>query len=383
MRELRGYRRPDGSWGVRNYVVVLSMVHCANTACQKIADQTDTAAIVHDMGCMEGAGSHALTVQGLVGAGRNPNVYGAVLVGLGCEQTDHARIARQLEERGKECAFVSIQEEGGFPEAVAKGVALAKAMKARADEAKREPMPLSALTVGVQCGGSDWTTAISGNPSIGAMSDLLVEGGGSVLMSEVEGFPGSEHIVAAHAANPRVGLEILQMVDELRRDFMQHNGGQSIADVNPTPGNKEGGITTLVEKSMGNIKKMGSKPLRGILKIGEGVPRPGLYIIDNRCEGPDTFNVSSFAMAGAQMTVFSSGRGSPIGNAVMPVVKLTGNPERFAALNSLFDFDSGMALEGKTIAETGAALLDRVIEIANGAPAKNEINGNREFSIPR
>jgi altronate dehydratase len=249
-------------------------------------------------------------------------------------------------------------------------------MQRAAQDLERQPCPLSGLVVGVQCGGSDWTTAIAGNTVIGAMTDLVIAAGGSVLMSEVPGIPGCEHIVASRAVSREAGEQILGMVDELRAEFLRAHG-QPIEAVNPTPGNKAGGITTLVEKAMGNIKKMGTSPVQGVLKLGERPPHPGLWIVDNRANGPDPVNLAGFAMAGASATVFSTGRGSPVGSPVMPVVKLTGNPHTYAKMPGLMDFNAGVV-----VGETGRALYDLLLEVAGGRPTRSEENGDYEFSIP-
>jgi altronate dehydratase large subunit len=168
----------------------------------------------------------------------------------------------------------------------------------------------------------------------------------------------------------------------LRAEYIE-TYGQRIEEVNPTPGNKAGGITTLVEKSMGNIKKMGESKVQGVLKLGEEMPRPGLWVIDNRAQGPDPFNLTGLAMQGAVVTAFSSGRGSPVGNAVMPSIKLTGNPDTFRRLESITDFNAGVVIDGASIQETGANLYDLLLEVAGGKETKSEINGNFEYTIPR
>ena len=378
-----GYERANGDVGIRNYVLLLSMVHCANTATQQIAWKTGAQAITHDFGCIEFEDSHARTRLALLSAAKNPNVFAVVLVGLGCEQTDHAALLREISAAGKPAAFVGIQESGGPREAVEKGVAAVTAFQREAAAQERKPFPISRLVLGVQCGGSDWTTALSGNAAIGAMTDLLTAQGGSVIISEVSGFPGSEHVLADRAASPEVGLEIIRMCDELREEYAAVHG-QTIEAVNPTPGNKAGGITTLVEKSMGNVKKMGSEAkIQGLIHAGEPVPFPGLWMLDLRAPGIDGNVTSGFAMSGAHLNVFSTGRGSPIGNAVMPVLKLTGNPRSFREMPGLFDFNAGVVLEGVPLSQSGAALLDRVVEIACGEETKSEINGDFEFIIPR
>lgn len=378
-----GYERKNKEIGVRNYILILSMVHCANTVAQQIAWKTGANVITHDFGCIEFADKHAQTCLALLSAARNPNVFAVLLVGLGCEQTDHASMLEEIRSEGKPAIYIEIQREGGVSEAVEKGTAAVIYFQQQAAMQRRKLFPISKLVLGVQCGGSDWTTAISGNSAIGVMTDLLTSAGGSVIISEVGGLPGSEHILADRAETGKAGMDILQMCEELRRDYLAVHG-QSIEEINPTPGNKAGGITTLVEKSMGNVKKMGiTSKLRGLIYAGQHVPAPGLWLLDLRAEGPDANSTSGFAMSGAHMTVFSTGRGTPLGNAVMPVLKLTGNPQSYEAMKGLFDFNAGVILQGANIADVGKELLEKVVEIANGESCRAEQNGNYEFLIPR
>ena len=379
----QGYERADGSVGIRNYILVLSMVHCSNTVAQQIAWKTGAHVITHDFGCVEFADKHDRTRLALLSAALNPNIYAAVLVGLGCEQTDHESLLKEIIATGKLACYVGIQEEGGPAEALEKGIAVVQKYQEEAAVQQRKSFPISKLVLGVQCGGSDWTTALSGNSTIGVMSDLLAEQGGSVILSEVAGFPGSEHIIAERAVTRQVGLDVIKMCDELRASYVEDHG-ETIENVNPTPGNKAGGITTLVEKSMGNIKKMGvSSKVQGLIYAGQHVQHPGVWILDLRAEGPDSNSTTGFGMSGAHMTVFSTGRGSPMGSAVMPVLKLTGNPKSYQEMQGLFDFNAGVVLEGTPIQDAGKALLERVVEIANGEESKSEINGDFEFVIPR
>ena len=324
----QGYERNNGEVGIRNYVLLLSMVHCANTVTQQISWKTGAQAITHDFGCIEFEDKHARTRLSLLSAALNPNVFAVVLVGLGCEQTDHESLRKEIAEAGKPVSYV-------------------------------------------------------GNATIGAMTDLVTAEGGSVIISEVSGFPGSEHILAERAVTPEVGLEVIKMCDELREEYVLLHG-QKIEEVNPSPGNKAGGITTMVEKSMGNVKKMGvTSKLQGLIYAGQHVPSAGLWMLDLRAPAIDANATSGFAMSGAHIDVFSTGRGTPMGNAVMPVLKLTGNPKSFAEMGSMLDFNAGVVMEGTPIAEAGKALLEKVIEIANGEKTKSEINGDFEFIIPR
>ena len=328
MHSFDGYQRSDGSVGIRNYILVVSTVQCANNVAIRIAEKTNAVSITHDFGCMEFEENSNRTELGLIKACENPNVYGVILVGLGCEQIDANKMYDYIKGINKPVYKILIQEEGGPKQAIAKGIEYANKLEKESIKEQRGTFGVDKLIVGVQCGGSDWTTALAGNTVIGAMTDLIVKNGGTVLMSEVVGFPGSEHVVASRAVNKEVGIAILDMVTELREDYIKQYG-QTIEEVNPTPGNKAGGITTLVEKSMGNIKKMGSVPVQGIIQVGDKVPHPGLWVLDCRAQGPDSFVTTAFAMAGAQITAFSTGRGSPLGNAVMPLVKITGNPKTY------------------------------------------------------
>lgn len=378
-----GYERADGSIGIRNYVLVLSMVNCSNTVAQQVAQNTGANVIPIDCGCVEVADHHSRTCLALTAAALNPNVYAVLLVGLGCEQTDHNKIMADIAATGKPVSYIGIQDCGGPKQALAKGIEIVKTYQEEAAAQERKEYPLSKLVLAVQCGGSDWTTALSGNITIGEMTDLIVEEGGSVIISEVAGFPGSEHILAERAVTPEVGLEIIQMCDELRAEYVRDHG-QTIEEVNPTPGNKAGGITTLVEKSMGNIKKIGTRsPIQGLITAGQHVPHPGVWILDLRAPGIDGNATSGFAMAGANLNVFSTGRGSPLGNAVMPVFKITGNPKSYEELSCMLDFNAGIVLRGATVEEAGKALLDEVIMAANGKLTRSEENGNFEFIIPR
>ena len=378
-----GYERANGEVGIRNYILVLSMVNCANTVAQQISWEAGVQVITHEAGCAEFSANHARTRLALLSAALNPNVFAVVLVGLGCEQTDHNSLMEEIRAAGKPAEYVGIQEERSPRRAVEKGVRLVREYLEQAERQTRKPFPISRLVLGVQCGGSDWTTALSGNISIGEMTDLLVDNGGSVIISEVNGFPGSEHIIAERAVSTEVGLAVIKMCDELREEHLALHG-QTIEEVNPTPGNKAGGISTLVEKSMGNVKKMGrTSKLQGLIYAGEHVPHPGLWMLDLRAPVIDGNVTSGFAMSGAHMNVFSTGRGSPLGNAVMPVLKLTGNPVSYAEMGEFLDFNAGVILEGTPAKEVGQALMEKVISIANGEQTRSEINGNFEFIIPR
>ena len=202
-RSFMGYERPDGSVGIRNYILVLSMVNCSNTVAQQIAAETGAHVIPIDCGCVEVADHHRRTCLALTSAALNPNVYAVILVGLGCEQTDHDKIMADIAASGKPVSYIGIQESGGPRPAVAKGVEIAEKYQAAAAALPRKEFPLSKLVLAVQCGGSDWTTALSGNITIGEMTDLVVEEGGSVIIGEVPGFPGASTFWPSVPSRPK------------------------------------------------------------------------------------------------------------------------------------------------------------------------------------
>ncbi len=382
MTTLSGYKRADGRVGFRNHILAVSMVSCANSVVLKLAHATNAIPITHEQGCIEFEQDHLATKLGLIGAGQNPNVGAVLLVALGCEQTNSSEIMDAIASTGKLVECISVQDEGGASEAIEKGTRIINALQEKISRQERVEVSPESLVVAVQCGGSDWTTALSGNSVIGAVSDLVVGNGGTVLMGEVIGFPGSEHILAARAVNHKVGIGILDMVSELKADFTAQYG-QKIQEVNPSPGNKAGGITTLVEKSMGTIKKIGSSPIQGLLRLGDRIPRPGAWIVDARTYGPDAFCLTSFAILGANVTVFSTGRGTPIGSAVMPLIKLSGNPATYKRFKSVMDFDARVVIEGQSIKKTGECLYEYLLAVANGTLTKSERYGDLSYAIPR
>ena len=381
MERLTGYLRPNGKVGIRNYILVISTVACGNTVVTKIAHETDGIPIIHDSGCMDNKEKINRTKLALIRAGQHPNVGGVLVVGLGCEQIFAKEIVTEIESVGKPVEQVSIQKEGGTVAAVRKGVQLIQNLKKAVSKDKRVPISRQDLVIGVQCGGSDWTSSIAANPSIGYGVDSLIRDGGSVLWSRIEGFPGSEGILAKRAVNSNVACAIVKMVNDFKEDYFRQYGHR-IEDVNPTPGNKEGGITTLVEKSIGNVKKGGTSIIQGLLRFGDLIPHPGLFIINTRLNGPDIYGLSTYAIHGAHISLFSSGLGNPIGCAFTPVIKLTGNSSTYTHQKDNFDFNAGQIIEGRSIEETGEDLYNLLLEVARGRLTKTEKLGHVEFAIP-
>lgn len=381
---IMGYMRPNGQFGIRNYITVISLVQCANRTCTMIAEQTGTAPIYTDYGCGQYDDAARRTELGMIRAGTSPNVYGAVLVSLGCQWTDSEAIQKSIEAYGKKVVHICIQKAGGVSKACELGVAAIRKMQEEIAGLKRVPCPMDQLVIGVTCGGSDWTSSICGNNCEGAAVDLLGQKGCSFLDWGIRGLPGGEEIAVNLAVSREVGCRILDIAGEYRRDVFEATG-QHISDVNPTPGNKAGGITTMIEKALSNSKMRGSVPIQGILEIGEQVPMGahGMFMLDERMGGNDVFVTTSIAMAGAHAILFTTGNGSPLGNAVAPIIKLTGNPGVSTFLSEMIDYSSSAALTGeKTIEEVGKELYDVIIDVLNGKQTKSELIGDVSYSVP-
>ena len=378
-----GYRRPDGRVGVRNKVLILPTSVCASDTARIISQQVEGSVTFNNQqGCSQVAVDQQLTMDVMAGYAANPNIYGTVLVSLGCENCQMDLVAEAIAERtNKPMQRVIIQEAGGTLKAVEQAVRYAKQMVAEASLLQREEFPISELIVGTECGGSDPTSGLAANPAIGAMSDLVVAAGGTSILSETSEFIGAEHILARRAANKRVHDRIYEITTRFEEHF--HAVGEDVRQGNPSPGNKAGGITTLEEKSLGCIHKGGHSIINEVYDYGKQVKaREGLVIMDT--PGNDPASVAAMAAGGAQVVVFSSGRGSPIGSPIVPVIKITGNKITVANMEDNIDFNAAPLIYGeRTVEELGQDLLAMVVETANGRQTKAEALGYTETAIAR
>ena len=378
-----GYRRPDGRVGVRNKVLILPTSVGASDTARIISQQVEGSVTFNNQqGCSQVAVDQQLTMDVMAGYAANPNIYGTVLVSLGCENCQMDLVAEAIAERtNKPMQRVIIQEAGGTLKAVEQAVRYAKQMVAEAGMVQREEFPISELIVGTECGGSDPTSGLAANPAIGAMSDLVVAAGGTSILSETSEFIGAEHILARRAADKRVHDRIYEITTRFEEHF--HAVGEDVRQGNPSPGNKAGGITTLEEKSLGCIHKGGHSVINEVYDYGKQVKsHEGLVIMDT--PGNDPASVAAMAAGGAQVVVFSSGRGSPIGSPIVPVVKITGNKITFANMEDNIDFNAAPLIYGeRTVEELGQDLLRMVVETACGKQTKAESLGFTETAIAR
>ena len=375
-----GYNRHDGKTGVRNHVVVMPGVICADVAARKIAAATGAVYLHNTYGCGQTVADTERTLHILSGLIANPNVYGALIVGLGCEFLGEERYRSEVEQRspGKPIRYVSIQTDGSIAGTVEKGISAVNELLEKAAECVRVECDISELILGLECGGSDPTSGLSANVVLGEVTDRLADMGGTAIISETVEAIGAEHILLKRGADPEIGLAIYNCIRDRDAAFMAL--GENIRDSNPSPGNMKAGITTLEEKSLGCIKKSGTRPFAAFAGYGDPVETRGVVFMDSPAF--DAASTTAKIAGGCQTVVFTTGLGNPIGNAIAPVIKMTGNKETFKNLNDMLDFESGGTLTGeKTIAQSADELMKLILRVCSGELVKAEINGADVISI--
>lgn len=380
---LKGYGRPDGTYGIRNHLLIIPTSVCSSDTAVRIASQVPGAvAVPHQHGCCQVGEDYAQTVRTLIGFGKNPNVGAVLIVSLGCEGIQAEPLQHEIARSGKPVERVVIQEHGGTLGALQAGIRIASGMLRELSLMEKCDFPISSLILGLECGGSDPTSGIAANPVLGICSDLLIKAGGSSILSETTEMIGAEHLLAEKAVTPEIADKFLAMVR--RTEQYAIDMGQDLRGSQPTPGNIAGGITTIEEKSLGCIYKAGSMPLVGTLEYGEQVPVSprGLYFMDT--PGEDIDSITGMVAGGAQIIVFTSGRGTPTGCPIAPVIKLTGNTDTYRKMMDNIDFNAGRAITGEaTIEQLGQELFRDMIAVCNGKLTKAESLGHNEFGIYR
>lgn len=377
-----GYKREDGKVGIRNHILILPASVCASDTTRIIASQVQGAVTFNNQnGCSQVASDQLLTMDVMAGFAANPNVYGIVVISLGCEGCQMDLVVDAIKERtNKPLKTLIIQEEGGTLKTIERAVRFAKEMTEDASMLRREEFPISELIVGTECGGSDPTSGLASNPLVGALSDRLVAQGATSILSETTEFIGAEHILAKRAKNEEVRDRIYDIVHRYEKSLQLV--GEEVRDGNPSPGNKAGGLTTLEEKSLGCIHKGGHSVINAVFDYAKPVTERGLVIMDT--PGNDPSSVAGMIAGGAQIVVFTTGRGTPTGNPIAPVIKITGNKITYANMIDNMDFDaSSVIYDAKTMDELADELLDKVVETASGKLSKAESLGYMEIAIAR
>lgn len=375
-----GYMRPGGKVGVRNHVVVMPGVLCADVAARKISAETGAVYLHNPHGCGQTGADNDRTLHILSGLLGNPNVFGALIVGLGCEFLGEERYRAAIEQKspGKMVRYICIQEGGGIAASVGKGVSITRELMDLASKCSRVECDITELLLGLECGGSDPTSGVSANVVLGEVSDRVVDMGGTVVISETVESIGAENILLGRGAAPEIGRAIYDCVRA--KDAAFTTLGEDVRGSNPSPGNIRAGISTLEEKSLGCINKAGSRPFTALAGYGDIIKARGVVFMDTTAF--DAASVTAKIAGGCQVVAFTTGLGNPIGSAIAPVIKITGNKETYRKLPDMLDFDSSGTISGeKTVAGSADELMDLILRTCSGELVSAEINGADVVSI--
>jgi len=377
--KITGYMRSDGSVGVRNYIAILPSVGCANDFVLKLGNiYPNVKLLTHRQGCSQVGLDNDQTVRTLIGLGKNPNIAGVLVVGLGCETIKAEYIAKEISKTKKMVECLVLNNENGVASALSKGARLLNPMLQDASKMKRTTCDMEQLIIGVKCGLSDSTSGITSNPATGIVSDMVIESGGTVIFGETPEIIGVDHILAKRSANQDVVNKLHRLINDCK-ERVKASGG-NIQEANVAPGNIAGGITTIEEKSIGAITKGGRKTLQDVLKYGEKPKGKGLFFMDSPGRTPEA--LTGLIAAGAQIIIFSTGGGSPGGSPISPVIKVTGNRNTAQRLKDIIDVDVSSIIMGKeTLKEAGIKIFKKLCNVASGEVTKTEILGYGLISI--
>jgi len=379
----QGYLRADGRKGIRNLALVIYTVECAQHVAHAIAAGEPDTHVLGFSGCYD----NAYAIRLMLALARHPNVGAVLSVGLGCEYTQPERISEAVRKSGRPAEGFFIQDAGGTGRSIAKGKAALACLRAQAQaEARRVPMGLADLTVGCECGRSDGTSGLAGNPVVGALADLLVDAGGRAVFEETVELIGLREVLLARAASDAVRAELAAAYDKAVEYC------RSVRQYSASPGNFAGGLTTIEEKSLGALAKSGARPIQGVLRVAEPPRGPGLWLLDSvpdphfmqfgYTNPNDSEGIMDLMAAGAQVVLFVTGRGSVIGSPIAPLLKITGNAQTFRRMQEDMDFDASRVLTGeRTLEQAAGELRDLVARVAAGQPSKPESLGHREYFI--
>ncbi|MFD9625399.1 UxaA family hydrolase [Peribacillus muralis] len=379
--EFLGYRRPDGKVGVRNHVLILPTITCATQTAQRITELVQgTVTFIHQHGCAQVGVDYEQTFRTYVGLGKNPNVFGVIVLGLGCEAHQARSVAAEIAKCGKPVESISIQDHGGTLSTIAEGAKAAAKLVQEASTQMKEWCNFSELIIGTECGGSDACSGLSANPAVGSVSDMIVELGGTSILAETTELIGAEHLLAKRAANDQVAKRVYEVIHAMENRSIQM--GVDIRTGNPSPGNIAGGLSSLEEKSLGAANKSGKSILNELIDYAEEPKEKGLVWMDT--PGHDIEQLTGMVAGGAQVVLFTTGRGTPTGSPIAPVIKISTNTSMFEKMGDNMDLNAGTIIEGKeTVEEVGKRILHEIGLVSSGKLTKAEILKQHDFGIWR
>ncbi|CAM3448320.1 UxaA family hydrolase [Campylobacter felis] len=383
MKKIMGYRREDDKFGLRNKVIIIPSVHCANKVCENIAKKCDGAVYInHQHGCSQLEFDALQTRDVLIGHGTNANVFGVLIVGLGCEVIQAEVLALKIKEATpyKKVEFLVIQEEGGSQKSIEKGVKIINAMLKEAANFQKSEGDFSDLILGTECGGSDSYSGLSANPALGSLSDFIIDEGGAVILAETTELIGCEALLAKRAKNDKVAKKVYDTI--LNYENLVKSFHADIRGANPSPGNIAGGLSSIEEKSLGCVYKAGTRTLMDVIDYAKPVLSKGLTFMNT--PGNDIEQLSAMVAGGANICVFTTGRGTPTGSAIVPTIKMSSNSFCYQNMNDCIDINAGEILDGaKTKEDIRDELIELIVKIGDGHLVKAELNEQNDFSVWR
>jgi altronate dehydratase large subunit len=378
-----GYRRADGRVGTRNHVLVVPTVICSSVVAERVAASAApvATALPHLAGCGQLGPDMRVTHDTLAAYCAHPNVGAVVVIALGCEQVVAQMLAETARRHGKPAEIVAIQSEGGTIRATKKGGEIAQAFAGVLAAAERAWCDVSDLVLSLKCGGSDYTSGLASNPTLGRVTDRLVSMGGTAVLGEIAEIMGAEHLLAARAADPTIATKLIRVITRVETEARAL--GLDIRGTQPSPGNIRGGLTTIEEKSLGATHKGGERaPLADVVGYAAPITRKGLTVMDT--PGLDVESVTGMVGGGAQVVVFTTGLGTPTGNPIAPVIKVTGNARTARQMADNIDLDvSGIMDDSETLDAAADRMFAEVLTVASGKQTSAEQLGHREFAIHR
>jgi len=379
----QGYLRKDGNKGIRNYILVVYLVECAHHVAREISSQfrNQPVQLIGFAGCYPNEYADRL-MNALC---THPNTGGVLLVSLGCESFNKKRLEENIKSSGRPAHTIVIQQEGGTRNAIAAGLSWVREAVVEIDAVPRVPMSVGDLIVGTVCGGSDATSGMTANPAVGCAFNKLVANNGIAIFEETGEMIGLEEVMSSRAVHPKLAVALKQSIEKAARYYTLMGHGSF------APGNADGGLTTIEEKSMGAYCKSGDSPISGLIKPSDKPKKPGLYLMDVVPDGDpkfgfpninDTVEIVEMISSGCQLILFTTGRGSVVGSAISPVIKICANPNTYEKMSDDMDINAGKILKGEaTIEEVGEEIFERILQVASGASSCSELLGHQEFTL--